>query len=285
MTDRLVSCSTITLLDEPGERSVERLAAMGFDAVELLGEPERYDVGAIREACARHDVTVSSICPFYSAELDFAAPDAAIRESARRRVADIVRFTADVGAPIMIASPTECLKTMPAAPAADERRWAVEALRELGELAGEHGVTLVIEPWNRYETYWVNRLDQAADLVAQIDLPSVAIMADVFHMAIEETDIAGAIRDHGPLVRHVHVTDSNRSAPGTAHLDLEPVLAALDEVGYAGCLAFEILPPAYDVFGPLRRGDADAFQGALLEQCRVWASEHGWGRHATGQPA
>ena len=71
-------------------------------------------------------------------------------------------------------------------------------------------------------------------------------------MNIQEQSIADAIRATGPLLNHVHPADSNPAAPGQGHLDFAPVLQSLADIGYAGCLSFELLPPSADPFGVMR---------------------------------
>ena len=68
------------------------------------------------------------------------------------------------------------------------------------------------------------------------------LLADLFHMNIEEADIAGTIRGAGEAIGHVHFVDSNRHAPGMGHTCFEPVIEALRDIGYRGCLSVEALP-------------------------------------------
>ena len=138
-------------------------------------------------------------------------------------------------------------------PTAEERRWAVNGIREGGEYAAHLGVNLSLECWNRYETYFLNRLDQAASLWREVGLDNGGIQGDTFHMNLEEESIEGAFRAHGHLLQHVHLADSNRAAPGSGHLDFRPILSALADVGYDKYLSFELLPPFADPFAALLR--------------------------------
>src|SRR5690606_29127084 len=124
-----------------------------------------------------------------------AHPDAEIRAKALQYVRQVADFCAEMEAPTMIIGPTAVNKVQRLAPAEDERKWAIEGIRAGGEYAAERGVNLALECWNRYETYWLNRLEQARELWAEIGLPNGGIMGDTFHMNIEEASIAGAIRE------------------------------------------------------------------------------------------
>ena len=76
-------------------------------------------------------------------------------------------------------------------------------------------------------------------IVAEVDTPGVAVIADTFHMSIEEADIGTAIRAAGPYIGHVQLGDSNRLEPGAGHYDWMETLDALESIGYDGWLAME----------------------------------------------
>ncbi len=121
----------------------------------------------------------------------------------------------------------------------EDREILLGGLTELGEHARAEGVTLFLEPLNRYEDHMVNRLDQAAELIGAVGLDSVRIGIDSYHMNIEEADPAAAILAVAPLIGHAQVSDSNRFQPGAGHLDWPVWLGALEAAGYDGYLAAE----------------------------------------------
>ncbi|MFE2546143.1 sugar phosphate isomerase/epimerase family protein [Actinacidiphila glaucinigra] len=121
----------------------------------------------------------------------------------------------------------------------EDREVLLKGLTELGEHARAEGVTLFLEPLNRYEDHMVNRLEQAAELIRTVGLDSVRIGIDSYHMNIEETDPAAAVLAVAPLIGHAQVSDSNRFQPGAGHLDWPAWLGALDAAGYDGYLAAE----------------------------------------------
>jgi len=119
--------------------------------------------------------------------------------------------------------------------------WLREALEELGPRAHARGTFLLYEFLNRYETNLCVNVAEAVELVDSLRVPGVRLLCDLFHMNIEEADLAAAIRLAGPRIGHVHLADSNRRAAGLGHTDFAPVVAALREVGYAGYLSAEVL--------------------------------------------
>jgi sugar phosphate isomerase/epimerase len=115
-------------------------------------------------------------------------------------------------------------------------------LAELQHIAGDAeraGSTVILEPLNRYETHFINTLDQGAEYCRRVNRPGIRIMADFFHMAIEEANIATSIRLSAPFIRYVHVADSNRLQPGRGHTDFRSGFRALKDAGYDGYLGVE----------------------------------------------
>ena len=121
----------------------------------------------------------------------------------------------------------------------EDRRVLLDALEELGEHAELEGTLVLLEPLNRYEDHMLNRLDQATDLCEAAGRPSVKVMGDLFHMNIEEDDLGEAIRVADGYLAHVHLADSSRLQPGTAHTDFAGAFRALRDIGFDGYMAME----------------------------------------------
>jgi sugar phosphate isomerase/epimerase len=115
----------------------------------------------------------------------------------------------------------------------------VESFGELADHAASVGVVIALEPLNRYENHMINTLGQAAELCAEVASPWFGVAADTYHMNIEEADPVATVRDAGPRLAHVHISDSNRYEPGAGHVDFRGILGALRERGFEGTLAFE----------------------------------------------
>lgn len=247
--------------------SIDRLARFGYDAIELAGEPDQFDPAAVRRHVDQAGIKVGSICSIYTAERDLSHPDAAVRENAQQYVRSVADFAAAVGAPTMIIAPAAVGRLAPlSSPTSEERKWAVEAIRAGGEYAASVGVNLTLECWNRYETYFLNRLEQAVELWSETGLENGGVMGDTFHMNIEEDSIAEALHRTGPLLNHVHLADSNRSAPGQGHTDFGEILAALRDISYDGYVTFELLPPSADPFAVMRAGGHQDFFDRFTKQ-------------------
>lgn len=236
------SYNVIGFSGEDVSESIDRLARLGYDAVEVEGEPETHDPKRIRKLAEDAGLAVGSACPNFTADRDLSHPDPEVRNAAQSYIRRVSEFAGELGAPLFIVAPTAYRRVQPLAAVRDEWRWAVEGIRAAGEHAASVGANLTLECWNRYGTYMLNQLNESARMWRETGLSNGGIMADTFHMNIEETSIPEAIRDAGDLLNHVHLSDSNRLAPGLGHVDFEEVLKALREVGYRGDLAYELIP-------------------------------------------
>ena len=115
----------------------------------------------------------------------------------------------------------------------------ISNLKALAPDIEQTGVTLLIEPLNRYETRFINRLEQGAEICEAVGSPGIKLLADFFHMQIEERVIADALRKHAKHLGYIHLADSNRLEPGAGHTDFRAGFDALKLVGYDGWLTIE----------------------------------------------
>lgn len=221
-----------------------RAASLGFDAVEIF--PPSADAINKRELgdlLAKHKLAVAAIgtgAGWVKHKLRLTDPDADVRKRAIEFVATIIDIAAEFGAPAIIGS----MQGRHDPPVAREQAlaWLAEALEQLGPHAGKLGTTLIYEPLNRYETNIFNRTADAVAFLATLKTQNVKLLCDLFHMNIEEPDIASALRLAGPKVGHVHFADSHRWAVGFGHTDIAPIADALRDIGYTGYISAEIFP-------------------------------------------
>lgn len=240
--------NSLVYFGEDLSESIDRVARYGYDAIEIVGEPTKIDPEKVLRMTKRAGIGVSSICSIYTADRDLVHPDPDARRSAVQYVKDLSDFAATMECPTVVVHPTANMKIKPLADPEQEWAWAVESIREAGDYAAQRGVGFSLEAWNRFETYFVNRLDQARSLWADTGLSNGGVQGDTFHMNIEEASIADAFRASKGVLQHVHLADSDRTAPGGALIDFEPIIDALVEIGYDKYLSFELLPAAADPF-------------------------------------
>jgi sugar phosphate isomerase/epimerase len=127
-----------------------------------------------------------------------------------------------------------------------QREKGSQALVSCVRYAQKQGVTLLLEPINRYETNIINRVEEALEVVEEIGSKHLRLLLDTFHMNIEERSIVGSVLMAGSHLGYIHFADNNRLAPGWGHIDFSQVLSGLKELGYQGPISVEILPEPDD---------------------------------------
>ena len=124
-------------------------------------------------------------------------------------------------------------------PTEDEWKWGVDSMRQVAEHAETVGITLGVEALNRFETYLLNTHADSARFVREVNHPNARMMYDTFHANIEEKDIAQAIRDCHDVCALVHISENDRSTPGSGNVDWDTNFNTLKEVGYDGWMVVE----------------------------------------------
>jgi D-psicose/D-tagatose/L-ribulose 3-epimerase len=166
--------------------------------------------------------------------------DPAVRAEAVAATKANIDSAAALGAPMLcgpLAAPLAVFSGAP--PTADERARAVAYLQEVAPYAEERGVTIALEYLNRFEMYLTTTAADLAALVREVDHPRVRMMYDTFHAHIEEKDPRAALQGCKDVLVHVHLSENDRSTPGTGQVDWETTFAAIDEIGYDGWVVIE----------------------------------------------
>jgi sugar phosphate isomerase/epimerase len=239
----ILACQEQLLLGDEPQAKWEFARRAGFDGIELLGDAglsaRMPQLLRAREAGA----VFTSICvngsPFIG---DF---DPARRRQAVAHMASLVAAAGDLGAAGVVTPAAYGLFSRSLPPfdpprgADEDRRVLVEALTELAEQAEVTGTAIFVEPLNRYEDHMLNRIEQVVELCEEIGSPALRVMADAYHMNIEEAAPEQAVRACDGRLGHVHLSDSNRYEPGAGHIDFAALFAALKGIGFAGACAVE----------------------------------------------
>jgi sugar phosphate isomerase/epimerase len=171
---------------------------------------------------------------------DLVHEDPYARAASVAYVKDCLTFVSRMGGKIVTVVPSTVGKIVPMGSPADEWGWCVEALKECQAHAETVGVRIGLEPLNRFETYFLNRCDQALALADAVG-GDCGVALDAFHMNIEESDLLAAIRAAGDRLVDFHVADNNRMPPGHGALDWNAIVAELVGIGYGGHLTVEFV--------------------------------------------
>jgi sugar phosphate isomerase/epimerase len=217
---------------------------LGFDAIEVFAPDSlilRND--EFRELIDDNGLSLAAAgtgAGWVKHKLSLTHPDPTVREKAKAFVRSIIGAAGAYDAPAIIGSMQG--RWGDGLTRDEALGWLGEALAELGDHAAQYDVPLIYEPLNRYETNLIHTLSDGVEFITGFGLTNVKLLADLFHMNVEEVDIPAAIRSAGSFIGHVHFADSNRRAVGGGHTAMPPIIAALREVGYAGYLSAEVFP-------------------------------------------
>jgi D-psicose/D-tagatose/L-ribulose 3-epimerase len=227
---------------EPIEVTIARLAACGYNAIEISGEPEKYDTKHVGKLLTDHGLTCWGSVTLMLGDRDLLAKNEAQRAMSVKYVKDTITMVKELGGQEITIVPSTVGKIVAQGSPDDEWQWAVGSLKQCYDHGLKEGVRLALEPLNRFETYFLNRHDQALALATAVG-PTCGICLDTFHLNIEEKDMFAAIRAAGDRLVDFHVADNNRLACGMGSLDWKKIIDTLKETGYDGALTVEFVAP------------------------------------------
>jgi sugar phosphate isomerase/epimerase len=245
------SCITISLVEEARggpfvlwddlPASIRFAAELGYDAVEIFPpSPDAVDPVSLRDLLDEHGLKLAAVgtgAGWVKHQLQLADADPARRTTALNYVKSIIDFAGPFGASAIIGSMQGRSGGAVTAPAAKD--YLREALEAGGEAASKYGVPLIYEPLNRYETNQCNRMADGVALLESLHTKNVVLLADLFHMNIEEEDLGQSLMAAGKYVGHIHFVDSNRRPVGNGHLEFKSIIDALKRIDYQGYLSAE----------------------------------------------
>ncbi|MEM0368388.1 MAG: sugar phosphate isomerase/epimerase family protein [Desulfurococcaceae archaeon] len=225
----------------------DKLQEIGYDGLEIdLGHPESLPIDGIKYKMRETGVK----CTFsvgLSKETDVSSSDPETRKRGIayiKKLVDIAsELESDVICGILYAAWGE---VDPKGRRPEKYEWAMECLREAADYASQHGVTLALEPVNRFEGYLICTAEEMLDFVKRINHPNVKVHLDTFQMNIEEDNLYKAIKRAGEYLYHVHLCENHRGIPGTGHIPWMDIFKALKEIGYNRWVVVEAW--VHDVF-------------------------------------
>ncbi|MDQ0475280.1 sugar phosphate isomerase/epimerase family protein [Labrys wisconsinensis] len=227
---------------EPLEVTLKRIAGLGYESIEISGEPTQYDPREVRPLLDKYKIRCWGAVTLTLAERNLAARDEKQRAASVQYVKDVLTMVGELGGEILTLVPVTVGKIIPDGTPEEEWRWLIDGVGECHEFARKKGIRIGIEPLNRFETYLLNRADQALALAEAVG-PECGVCLDAFHLNIEDADMHASIRKAGKRLVDFHIADNNRMAPGQGALDWKKIVATLKEAGYDGALTVEFVAP------------------------------------------
>lgn len=223
------------------EKSLQTASQIGFDGVELFTQGASVESEKpLDELLSQYNLTLGAVGTGAGKVihgLSLTDKDANVRSDAKLFIKEMISFGANFNAPTILGS----MQGSFCEPVDRETALSYlrEALEELGDHAISHGTFFIYEPLNRYETNLFNLFEEACRFCKNLNTNGVKVLADLFHMNIEEDDIAATIKPNADMLGHVHFADSNRKPVGYGHTEMKPICDCLKEINYSGYVSAE----------------------------------------------
>jgi sugar phosphate isomerase/epimerase len=235
---------------EPFERVCEDAAAFGYQGLELAPFTLKDDPRELSLADAARLVRIAHSFGLEIIGLHWlitkpswshiTTPDPLVRADTLKFGRSLARFCGALGGKIMVWGSPKARNLLPEWDRAEATKRAADVVRGVAEAAGEHGVTLAMEPLGRKETNFLNTAAEGIEFCKAVDHPACKLHLDVKAMSDESTPIPDIIRQSKDWFIHFHTNDPNLRGPGMGDVKYEPIIAALREVNYDGWLSTEV---------------------------------------------
>ena len=230
-----------THVDEPHFALLEKLKAAGYDGVEIpLFEGDVAHFERVGRAIRDNGLECTSVTVLPSEAHSAISAEPASRAGALEHLNWAIECSSALGSELLCGPFHQPLAVFSGTGATeDEKARAAEVHRQAADVAARAGITLAIEPLNRFECYFLNTMADAKAHVRRVDRPNFGALYDTFHANIEEKDPVGCIAATADVIRHVHVSENDRGTPGKGHVPWRATFAALRAAGYDGWLTIE----------------------------------------------
>jgi D-psicose/D-tagatose/L-ribulose 3-epimerase len=229
---------------EPLDVTLARLQKLGYDGIEIMGEPRKYDVKDTLKLLKKYKIECYGSVTIMIKGRDLIHGDVYYREMSLQYVKECIDLVANLGGTLLTLVPSEVGKVVAMADQETEWKWAVEGIRKAADHAAKKKVKIGLEPLNRFETNFLNNHKQALRLASEVG-DDVGVCLDAFHINIEEEDPYEAVTataKAGKLV-DFHVADNNRFPPGGGNWDWKKLISTLKKAGYDGWITSEFVVP------------------------------------------
>ena len=223
---------------EPFINDIGRAAQLGFDSVEIpLMNPVEIPVERVIEELERNNLEVYCGTGL-GLNTDISSPEQAIRENGLSHILACLEVAHRLGSPSLDGVIHSAWGKKDRVGLIDRKRSA-EVLKEAANKAGELDMELALECINRYESSFLNTVEQGLELLGLIGMPNVGLHLDTYHMNIEEKSIPAALVKCGSKLYHLHLSENNRGYPGNGSINWRDIFEALKKINYTRGLVIE----------------------------------------------
>jgi len=223
-----------------------KVKELGFDGIEIAIE----NLSAINLREVKKALKVTGLgcvlCGIFDHRRNIISNNPSVRKNAKSYIVDCINACTELGSDILCGSVHAAPgKTQLISAEEKKRRWVlcVSNLREMADFAYRKGVTIAIEPLNRFRSDFINTAEEAIRLIEDVNSPGLKVHLDSFHMNIEEKKLGKAIKRTGKYLYHFHACENDWGTPGTGHIDWEELASALKNLNYNRYIVIESFNP------------------------------------------
>lgn len=241
-----LACSTWMMPGETFYDKMQHAARYGFDGAEIRLFDKDYSSATVKEIIRAGQGAEVKPCSLIMSGEIYRKPllDRETLEAKIELSKKAIEVAAELDCPTIVCPEYGYQNPLPLfdhprRPTAEQYSFLITFLKTVSEYAKEVGARVMIEPINRYETRFFYTLEDGKHILNEVEAPNLGLLADLFHMNIEEVDIPSALQRYSDDIFHVHLGDSNRLTPGQGHIDFSAAFHALKQEGYDGYMALE----------------------------------------------
>lgn len=269
-----LNCDTLAFLGwdvlEDPQTVLKAAKEAGYDGVDLPGNPERVNVGSLRKVVDELDLTVPEVSGGWAwagyepgKEKYLCGPDQAALLRGVDASKQVIDLAVELGAwlfPALAIQPPIFEVPFSKLPIKVMRDTFLESLQQICAYAGERGITVVVEPLSRYESFpgVATKVSEVVSLIEDLGAQNLGVQPDVYHMNLSEVSIPEAVRLGGKHIRHMHMNESNHYSLGTGHGEQHAIIRALKDVGYSGYLSIYMPITTQEAWHRKQRADLSA---------------------------
>lgn len=234
---------SVTAYQGPLSQSFRDIAALGYDGAELMTvDPDKLNWDEVKELAEKFHLSVPLVCTgevYGQLGFSFVDPDLEKRQITIDRMCRIIDFASFLGANVNIGRIRG--QYWPNIPREKTYQDAVTAFQTISDYAADNNVMIALETINILQSNFINTIAEGVKMVDDVSRPNFKLMADLFHMNMEEKDMAKAIRNYNDYIIYTHLSDTNRRYPGACGMDFRKIVQSFKDAGYDGTFSVEVL--------------------------------------------
>jgi len=231
--------------------TLEKLSFVGFNQLEMYGEPDEIDLKYIKDIIQSFNFKIIGVTGMWGKisssgwKRRILSNDVSFRKYSKNYLIKCIEMCSYLGGnKINVCLFSDPINSFDVTHRfiSDENKIRILSksfpmLKYISNLSKEHNIDLLLEPLNRYSTPFCSNLEDALFVINNCE--DLGIMLDTFHMNIEEDSFQNTIIKSKGFLQHLHFADNNRKMPGLGHIDFDNIILSLKNISYSNTISFE----------------------------------------------